>query len=104
MEAHGKNPVCASCHKIIDTIGFSLENSDLTGKWRLTDPGIPIDSSSQMVDGTSRDVNVFQISAFGIGLLLSCIAVVFAMWAMFDFLAHREDANSRLLPFCLAWF
>ena len=52
MEAHRNNPVCASCHKIMDPIGFSLENFDLTGKWRSTDGGIPIDSSSQMVDGT----------------------------------------------------
>ena len=35
MEAHRKNPVCASCHKIMDPIGFSLENFDLTGKWRI---------------------------------------------------------------------
>jgi hypothetical protein len=41
-----------------------------------------------------RDVNVFQITAFGIGLLLSCIVVVFAMWAMFDFLFTREDAKN----------
>jgi hypothetical protein len=52
MEAHRKNPVCASCHKIMDPIGFSLENFDLTGKWRTTDGGIPVDASSQMVDGT----------------------------------------------------
>jgi hypothetical protein len=41
-----------------------------------------------------RDVNVFQISAFGIGLLLGCIVVVFAMWAMFDFLFAREDKKN----------
>ena len=52
MEAHRKNPVCASCHKIMDPIGFSLENFDLTGKWRTTDGGVPIDASGQMVDGT----------------------------------------------------
>ena len=45
-----------------------------------------------------RDVNVFQISAFGIGLLLSCIVVVFAMWAMFDFLFSREDAKNATNP------
>src|SRR5258708_23164971 len=37
------------------------------------------------------DVNVYQISAFGIGLLIGCIVVVFAMWAMFAFLSKRED-------------
>src|SRR5579862_2136187 len=46
------------------------------------------------VSHETRDVNVFQITAFGIGLLLSCIVVVFAMWAMFDFLFHREDAKN----------
>lgn len=52
MEAHRKNPVCASCHKIMDPIGFSLENFDLTGRWRTTDGGVPVDASSEMVDGT----------------------------------------------------
>jgi hypothetical protein len=46
------------------------------------------------VSHETRDVNVFQISAFGIGLLLSCIVTVFAMWAMFDFLFHREDQKN----------
>jgi len=45
-----------------------------------------------------RDVNVFQISAFGIGLLLGCIVVVFAMWAMFDYLFSREDAKNAASP------
>lgn len=52
MEQHRSNPVCASCHKIMDPIGFSLENFDLTGKWRDTDGGEPVDASGQMVDGT----------------------------------------------------
>jgi hypothetical protein len=41
-----------------------------------------------------RDVDVFQISAFGIGLLLACVVTVFAVWAMFDFLFKREDAKN----------
>jgi hypothetical protein len=48
-----------------------------------------------------RDGNVFQISAFGIGLLLSCIVVVFAMWAMFDFLYSRENAKNESNPAAL---
>jgi hypothetical protein len=48
-----------------------------------------------------RDVNVFQVSAFGIGLLLGCIVVVFAMWAMFDFLYSREDAKNATNPAAL---
>jgi len=52
MEQHRKNPVCASCHKIMDPIGFSLENFDLIGKWRTMDGGKAIDATSQLVDGT----------------------------------------------------
>jgi hypothetical protein len=55
MEAHRQNPVCAACHKIMDPIGFSLENFDLIGRWRETEGGVPIDASSQLVDGTKLD-------------------------------------------------
>jgi cytochrome c551/c552 len=55
MEEHRTNPVCAACHKIMDPIGFSLENYDLVGKWRSTDGGVAIDASSQLVDGTKLD-------------------------------------------------
>lgn len=50
------------------------------------------------VSHETRDVNVFQISAFGIGLLLACIVTVFAMWVMFDFLFKREDLKNRDNP------
>jgi hypothetical protein len=45
-----------------------------------------------------KDVNVFQITAFGIALLLGCIVVAFAMWALFDFLYHRESARNVPRP------
>ena len=41
-----------------------------------------------------KDVNVFEISAFGIGLLLSMILVVFGVWAGFNFLFTREDSKN----------
>jgi hypothetical protein len=52
LEAHRGNPVCASCHKIMDPLGFSLENFDLVGAWRDVDGKMPVDSSGQLVDGT----------------------------------------------------
>jgi hypothetical protein len=55
MEAHRSNPVCAACHKIMDPIGFSMENFDLTGKWHTTDGGQPINTTGQLVDGTKLD-------------------------------------------------
>jgi len=52
MEEHRSNPTCASCHKIMDPIGFSLENFDLTGKWRDVDEKTPVNASGELVDGT----------------------------------------------------
>jgi mono/diheme cytochrome c family protein len=52
LEAHRANPVCASCHKIMDPIGFALENFDLVGTWRERDGRSPVDTSGRLVDGT----------------------------------------------------
>jgi hypothetical protein len=52
LEQHRANPVCSSCHKIMDPIGLSLENFDLIGAWRDEDGRTPIDASAQLVDGT----------------------------------------------------
>jgi hypothetical protein len=55
MEEHRANPVCASCHKVMDPVGFTLENFDAVGAWRARDAGEPIDASGQFVDGTTVD-------------------------------------------------
>jgi uncharacterized protein DUF1588/uncharacterized protein DUF1585/uncharacterized protein DUF1592 len=52
MELHRSNTVCASCHSIMDPIGFTLENFDLVGKWREYDGKTLIDATADMVDGT----------------------------------------------------
>ncbi|HEX5421640.1 MAG TPA: DUF1592 domain-containing protein [Gammaproteobacteria bacterium] len=53
LERHRKNPVCASCHKNIDPVGFALENFDAVGKWRdKTRDGLAIDSAGTLADGT----------------------------------------------------
>jgi hypothetical protein len=55
MEEHRANPACASCHKLMDPLGFSLENFDAVGAWRLSDAGTPISASTQLADGTKID-------------------------------------------------
>jgi len=52
MEAHRANSVCATCHKVMDPIGFSLENFDAIGQWRNTDDGAKIDPSGTLFNGT----------------------------------------------------
>jgi hypothetical protein len=52
MEEHRANPACATCHKVMDPIGFALENFDAVGAWRARDAGTAIDASGQLADGT----------------------------------------------------
>ena len=44
MEEHRANPACASCHKLMDPLGFALENFDAVGRWRTTRRRRPIDA------------------------------------------------------------
>ncbi len=56
LAAHRENPTCASCHAVMDPLGFSLENFDAIGRWRdLGDTGEPIDARGAMPDGTEYD-------------------------------------------------
>jgi hypothetical protein len=53
LEEHRVNPACASCHRLMDPLGFALENFDATGKWRMIDVDgeTPIDASGVLPDG-----------------------------------------------------
>jgi len=51
LKQHRADPQCASCHERMDPVGFSLENFDVLGRWRLTDAGQPIDATGGMEGG-----------------------------------------------------
>ena len=55
LEAHRRNPTCASCHRVMDPLGFALENFDGLGQWRDKEPGGAIDPTGQLADGTKID-------------------------------------------------
>ena len=52
MEQHRANPVCMSCHQVIDPLGLALENFDVTGAWRIRDEGNLVDPVGELYDGT----------------------------------------------------
>ena len=52
MEQHRTNPSCASCHVVMDPLGFALENFDGIGHWRTDDGDSPVDSSGMLPDGS----------------------------------------------------
>jgi hypothetical protein len=55
LAEHRANPVCATCHDVMDPIGLGLENFDAVGKWRTREPGGDIDAHGQLADGTQID-------------------------------------------------
>jgi mono/diheme cytochrome c family protein len=56
MVQHRANPVCASCHQLMDPVGLSTENFDAIGRWRTqSETGGPIDASGGLPDGSSFD-------------------------------------------------
>jgi hypothetical protein len=52
LAEHRANAECAVCHNSMDPVGFSLENFDAIGRWRVMDEGKPIDASGGMPDGS----------------------------------------------------
>ena len=54
LEVHRLDPVCASCHDLMDPLGFALEHFDPVGRWRALDNGLPIDATGN-VDGVAID-------------------------------------------------
>ena len=52
MEDHRVRPDCTQCHRLMDPIGFALENFDAIGLWRTQDEGSPVDTVTQVFDNT----------------------------------------------------
>ena len=55
LEQHRRNPTCASCHRVMDPLGFALENFDGVGEWRVKETGGAIDPTGQLGTGAPVD-------------------------------------------------
>jgi hypothetical protein len=51
MVLHRKDPVCASCHRMMDDLGFGFENFDAVGRWRDRENDRPIDAAGELPSG-----------------------------------------------------
>ncbi len=51
MEMHRVNPTCHSCHQFMDPIGLAMDNFDVTGKWRIRENGMPLDTQGTFYSG-----------------------------------------------------
>ena len=62
LAEHRANAACASCHNLMDPVGFALENFDAIGRWRTLEDGQPIDVTGGLPDG-SKFVGVAGLEA-----------------------------------------
>lgn len=69
LERHREDPSCASCHDLIDPLGFGFEPYDALGRWRETVEGQPVDDLGTLPDGTTFEgaVELAQVLAAGEG-------------------------------------
>jgi hypothetical protein len=92
LERHRANPACASCHQIMDPLGFALENFDAVGAWRSQDEGSAIDASGQLADGTHVDgvVAVREAILRRPGLFVSTMTEKMLTYALGRGLDHHD--------------
>jgi hypothetical protein len=92
MEIHRANPACVGCHKLMDPIGFGLENYDGLGAYRANENNLAIDASGMLPDGTSFS------GAIELGGILAkderlprCVTEKFMTFAIGRLVDHNED-------------
>jgi mono/diheme cytochrome c family protein len=51
LAEHRSNAACAGCHRLMDPLGFALENYDGIGRWRTEEGGVPVDTAGNLPDG-----------------------------------------------------
>jgi len=86
LDVHTKDPMCANCHKAIDSLGFPFEQYDGMGQvqepdsnGKPTDNGKPVDSSSTVAvnldfDGDYADSNQLASALAGSAAVRECFA------------------------------
>lgn len=75
LASHRTNPICASCHTLMDPLGLALEQYDGVGKFRTMDSGVTIDPSGQLVDGTTfTDAVSLQLALAENPTISDCVA------------------------------
>ena len=86
MVEHRVRADCIQCHRMMDPIGFALENFDAVGLWRSHEEGTPVDASGQLFDNKMVNGPV-ELRAW----LRRLFAAVCTRW-------RRKDAHLRARP------
>jgi hypothetical protein len=99
LAAHRANPTCASCHALMDPLGFALENFDAVGVWRTIDStGGAIDASGTLPDGAEFDgVAEFRAALLGSDLFVTTLTEKLLTYALGRGVEHYDQPAVRAI-------
>jgi hypothetical protein len=99
LAAHRENPTCASCHSLMDPLGFALENFSAVGVWRkLDDTGGAVDASGTLPDGTAfEDVAEFRAALLSNDLFVTTLTEKLLTYALGRGMEHYDQPAVRAI-------
>ena len=91
LEQHRQDPSCASCHDLIDPLGFAFEHYDAIGRWRDEAEGMPVDDLGELPDGRTFN-GVVELSSMLAESpeFAECVTERVATYALGRTLSHDE--------------
>ena len=90
---HTADAFCASCHTLMDPIGFAFENYDPIGRWRDTDADVPVDATGALT-GTDVDGDLNGIPSLASKLAVSAEVGTCAATQWFRYAFGRSEQTS----------
>ncbi len=90
---HTADPFCASCHVLMDPIGFAFENYDPIGRWRDTDADVPVDATGSLT-GTDVDGDLNGVPSLAVKLAASAEVATCAATQWFRYAFGRSEQTS----------
>jgi hypothetical protein len=98
FDKHRTDPSCASCHALMDKIGYAFESYDGIGRYRTTENGAPVDDSGEListdVDGTFKGAPELTRKLLSSPTVQSCVAT---QWFRYAFGRLEVDADKCTL-------
>ena len=90
---HTADAFCASCHTLMDPIGFAFENYDPIGRWRDTDADVPVDATGALT-GTDVDGDLNGVPSLASKLAMSAEVGTCAATQWFRYAFGRSEQTS----------
>ena len=99
LAAHRANPSCASCHTVMDSVGFAFEGFDAVGRARTIDElGLPVDASGILPDGSAfHGLEEFRAALLASDLFRTVLAEKLLVYALGRGLEHYDMPAVRAI-------